>query len=38
MPWSTVVVVGGSWILLLLLTLLYIRVWSKHRDWGEGDR
>lgn len=35
MPVSTVIVVGGSWILLLILTLLYYFVWSKHRDWGD---
>jgi hypothetical protein len=37
MPWSTVIVVGGSWVLLLFLSLLYFLVWSKRRDWGDGD-
>jgi hypothetical protein len=38
MPWATVLVVAGSWLLLLVLTLLYLSVWSKGRDWGEEDR
>jgi len=37
MPWSTVAVVVGSWILLLALTLLYYLVWSLHRDYGDGE-
>ena len=37
MPVSTILVVFGSWLLLLVLTLLYYFVWSHHRDWSEGE-
>lgn len=32
MPWTTLVVVFGSWALLLVLTLLSFFVWSRPRD------
>lgn len=35
MPISTVIVVLGSWFVLLILTLLYYFVWSRGRDWPE---
>jgi hypothetical protein len=37
MPTSTLIVVFGSWFLLLILTLLYYLVWSLRRDWSEGS-
>lgn len=37
MPWTTLVVVFGSWVVLLLLTLLYYFVWSHKRDWQDED-
>jgi heme/copper-type cytochrome/quinol oxidase subunit 2 len=37
MPWTTLAVVFGSWVLLLVLTLLYYLVWSLRRHYGDGE-
>ncbi len=37
MPWSTLAVVFGSWLVLLVLTVLYHAVWSKRRDYGDRE-
>ena len=37
MPWTTVAIVFGSWVVLLLLTLVYYFVWSRKRDWTDGE-
>jgi len=29
MPTSTLLVIGGSWLLLLVLSILYVTVWSR---------
>ena len=36
MPWTTVAIVFGSWVVLLLLTLVYYFVWSRKRDGIDG--
>jgi heme/copper-type cytochrome/quinol oxidase subunit 2 len=39
MPWTTVLVVFGSWIVILILTLTYYFVWSLRQNRGdEQDR
>ena len=37
MPGTTLAIVFGSWIVILILTLLYYFVWSRGHDWGEED-
>ncbi len=37
MPWTTLAVVFGSWFLLLGLVLLYYFIWSRGRDYGDGE-
>jgi hypothetical protein len=37
MPWTTALVVFGSWILLLVLTLLNYAVWSNRIAGDDED-
>jgi hypothetical protein len=37
MPWTTVAVVFGSWILILALTLFRFLATSRHRDENDTE-
>ena len=37
MPGTTLAVVFGSWLVILVLTLLYYFVWSRNIQWDDED-
>ena len=37
MPWTTVLIVFGSWVVILILTLAYYFVWSLRQSWGDEE-
>lgn len=37
MPWTTAVIVFGSWFVILILTLLYFFSWSKRVNHEDGE-